>query len=660
MRKITVGCAALNQIPFDWKDNVQHCLDAITEAKRLGVKLLCLPELCITGYGCEDQFFSESLIQTAFSYLQYIASFAEGISVCIGFPFTLNGVLYNGAALLSCKKIVGIVPKQYLAVSGVHYEARWFKPWKRGTVTVYTHNGESIPCGDLIFDFQGIKAGVEICEDAWLADRPGNSLSLRGADVILNPSASHFSFGKHETRKGFITDASRAFHVVYCYANLLGCESGRTIYDGDALIASEGRIIASNERFSFNNFSLVTATVDCDRNRNNKKRVMQVEKIAFEGNGTIHVDTTLLTHSFSLTPSIEQKNTYEVKSKFYEFTAAVTLGLFDYLRKSKMKGYVVSLSGGADSSAVSVLVYYTVLRAQKALGKEGFLKKLSLEDAFSSVETAERCMEELLCCIYQKTENNSKETEVSAKELVKSISATFYSVSISEILKNYLSLISEATKNSLSWEKDGISLQNIQARVRSPGVWLIANIRNALLLTTGNRSETAVGYATMDGDTSGGFNPIGGVDKPFLLSWLKFIEKNSIDDLPPVPSLKWVNALKPSAELKPLSAHQTDEGDLMSYILLNRIERLAVCENRSPLEAWDILKKEESLLLSSEELKAAIIRFYTLLSQNQWKRERLAPAFQLDDYSLDPKSWYRFPILNGGFSEELEQLKNNQ
>ncbi len=178
---------------------------------------------------------------------------------------------------------------------------------------------------------------------------------------------------------------------------------------------------------------------------------------------------------------------------------------------------------------------------------------------------------------------------------------------------------------------------------------MLANINNALLLSTSNRSEGDVGYATMDGDTSGSISPIAAVDKYFILQWLSWAEKN-LDQ----PGLKLVNSLQPTAELRPLEKTQTDEKDLMPYSVIVEIEKLAIRDKRSPMDIFLILQDE--LEIAPEVLKEYIKKFFRLWSRNQWKRERLAPSFHLDEFNVDPKTWYRFPILSGGFAEELELL----
>jgi NAD+ synthase (glutamine-hydrolysing) len=189
--------------------------------------------------------------------------------------------------------------------------------------------------------------------------------------------------------------------------------------------------------------------------------------------------------------------------------------------------------------------------------------------------------------------------------------------------------------------------------VRSPGIWAMANATHTLLLATNNRSEASVGYASMDGDTSGGLAPLAGIGKHALKAWLKAMEET-------IPALHAVNIQQPTAELRPPEDKQTDEGDLMPYEILDAVERLAGRDQLSPGEVYRALRaKLEHAGFPDHVLGAWVIRFFELWSRSQWKRERLAPSFHLDDHNVDPRSWRRFPILSGGYEVELAELRSS-
>ena len=220
-------------------------------------------------------------------------------------------------------------------------------------------------------------------------------------------------------------------------------------------------------------------------------------------------------------------------------------------------------------------------------------------------------------------------------------------------------MIEKSIDRKLSWETDDIALQNIQARVRAPGVWLLANLKGALLVSTSNRSEAAVGYATMDGDTCGGLSPVAGIDKAFLREWLYWMEKTGPVGAEKYPFLSMVNVQAPTAELRPRKEKQTDEEDLMPYEILDEIERAAIRDKQDPSEIMELLRATYPNY-GDDQLRFWIERFFRLWCRNQWKRERYAPSFHVDDENLDPKTWCRFPILSGGFERELAVLRDSK
>ena len=610
-----IAGVTLNQTPMDWTGNVQNILTGIEKAKASNASLICFPELSICGYGCEDNFLSDWLWRNAFQkVVEHILPASKDISLVVGCPIFFEGLLYNTALYIKNGAIQYIIPKQNLANDGVHYEPRWFTAWKNGRQEKILIAGKEYPIGDYVIEDHGFKIGFEICEDAWRIDRPAKQLCERGVNLILNPSASHFALKKTKSRHQLVSNSSKQFNCLYLYVNLLGNEAGRMIYDGEILAAYEGEIIAQNELLSF------------------------------EPNQMVLVDSQELTQAIK----VEEPNSQQ------EFLDAGSLALYDYLRKSRSRGFVLSLSGGADSSSCAILVSNMVRKGIKTFGLERFLKNIHRTDLIDKVSASENAAKDvckhIFTTAYQGTQNSGEATLRSARELAEEVGATFHHWLIDEEVASYTSKIETALGRKLGWETDDIALQNIQARSRSPIIWMLANIENALLLTTSNRSEGSVGYTTMDGDTSGSIAPIAAIDKAFIREWLKWAE-NTLG----YQSLNYVNNLDPSAELRPSDQTQTDEKDLMPYPLLQAIEQEAIKLHRSPSEVYLTLKDS---FKDHASLKKHIQKFFQLWSRNQWKRERLAPSFHLDDYNVDPKTWCRFPILSSGFQEELKALEN--
>jgi len=669
---IMVGAASLNQTPLDWEQNLSHILQAIEKARKASVRVLCCPELCITGYGCEDRFLSASTCKIAFSILERIVPYTKDIAVAVGLPILFRDGLYNVACLIVNETILGFVPKQHLAGSGLHYEPRWFKAWPSNVCSEIVLNEKVYPFGDLVFDLGGIRIGFEICEDAWASSRTGVGLASRGVDLILNPSASHFAFGKSEVRKRFVREGARAFHAAYIYANLLGNEAGRIIYDGDTIIAAGEHLLALGPRFSFQDVVLSTALIDIQLLHIQRASVVSYPTVVHNMIGIVpfpfpFIDcesqqiAEIYNHDVDMRGVVgsnqESKTPWEGSDfiKEEEFSRVVALGLYDYLRKSKAQGFVLNLSGGADSTACACLIHLMVHLGCQELGLEAFVEKLSDIQGLKDIQSQRECLQKILYCLYQNTVNNSTATQNAAEEIAKTLNVPLAILPIDDLVSGYSQLIQPFIGRELSWEEDDIALQNIQSRVRGPSAWLLANLRKSILLSTSNRSEASVGYTTLDGDTTGGLCPLGGIDKVFILQWLKWMERKGGAGIPAIPSLKAVTLQAPTAELRPLTAFQNDEMDLMPYDKLDFIERYFVRDRRSPVEILPLLQyryPNEPL----EKLAKYIELFFTRWAQTQWKRERYAPSFHLDDESVDPKTWCRSPILSGGFELEIQAL----
>lgn len=654
MRLVRVAAAALNQTPLDWDGNAANIRRAIAEARAKDVRILCLPELCITGYGCEDAFFSHGVIRMAERVLAELLPETSGMLVSVGLPVVHAGALLNTSAVLIDGVVVGFIAKQHLAGDGIHYEPRWFKPWPQDAVSTVFIAGKAIPIGDLILEVDGLRIGFEICEDAWVANRPGIDHAKLGADIVLNPSASHFAFGKAVTRQRLVEESSRSLAVTYVYSNLLGNEAGRVIYDGHTLIATCGEIVACGPRLTYSPVTVTAATVDIDATR-----MRRVQSSSYSPNVT-RDESRMVSINGKLPAATSSQRADSVESwersahiKEEEFTRAVTLGLYDYARKSNSQGFVVSLSGGADSSAVACLCAMMVRLGCNQLGVEEFARGAGVAGLIP--QSPEEMIKAWLTTVYQSTRNSSQATRDAACKLAAAIGATHLELNVDDVCESYTHKTELVLSRELHWDSDDIVKQNIQARSRAPGVWMLANVKHALLLATSNRSEAAVGYATMDGDTCGGLSPIAGIDKAFLRKWLRWLETEGPMGLGAIPELRIVNTQRPTAELRPLAAGQTDEDDLMPYDLLDAIEDHAIGEKRSPEEVLEVVCVEFSQY-TRPQLTAWVRRFFELWSRNQWKRERYAPSFHLDDKNLDPKTWCRFPILSGGFRRELAEL----
>jgi NAD+ synthase (glutamine-hydrolysing) len=662
MNLLRIAGATLNQTPLDFDGNLDRMRAMLTTAKDRGVELLCLPELTITGYGCEDAFYSLTTAEMAENALRTLLPDTMGMTVVVGLPHYYYGAMYNCAAVLQDGVILGVNAKRVLPREGVHYEPRWFRPWPFGKVVTTTLVGQKVPFGDLRYRLGNIGMAVEICEEAW-GSVPASAAHADAVDLVVNPSASHFALGKHAKRENLVANSSRSMQVIYLYTNLVGCEAGRIIYDGGVLIAEGGEIVHRGPRFGFSDGTLTVRDVNPALARMAKLKVKPVRELGHElagqgleselGRGEVigKDPRSLVSDETRLAKGVAPKSTYVPRTEVQaltpeeEFLRAEMLGLFDYMRKSRSKGYVVSMSGGVDSATCAVLVAHTVASALAELGAPELGRRLGLGFDVAGM-TPHQLVGQILTCVYQKTAHSGPVTEGAAKAVSLAIGADFHVADVEPMVAAYTKASSDIVARTISWAHDDIALQNIQARVRAPLVWMIANLKQKILITTSNRSEAAVGYATMDGDTAGGLAPLSGIDKAFLRRWLHWAETSCRDGLGPIAALSLVNAQAPTAELRPQGAEQTDEADLMPYEVLERVERYFVRDRLGPHDIVASLTADFPDY-APETLRIWVQKFLRLWAVNQWKRERYAPGFHLDDLSLDPKTFCRYPILSG-------------
>jgi NAD+ synthase (glutamine-hydrolysing) len=399
------------------------------------------------------------------------------------------------------------------------------------------------------------------------------------------------------------------------------------IYDGHSVVAASGELLLENGGFSFSDHIINEVPLDLNRSRVHRSRFyshlhQEFSEAEMEAkNPIVRLDPPAgragtrdssaqsgigfqsgfappgqtggaKVSQHQSTPSHFPRSSHAgpvAPSKELQFLYAVSLGLFDYLRKSHSKGYVVSLSGGADSATCVVLVQRMLAYAVHELGAKAALDRLGRSDLWQSLQlndlpadTVAQISNRMLFTLYQATAQSGATTREAAGAVARATGSSHAEVQVQDLMDGYRERMQNILGRELDWATDDLALQNIQARVRSPMIWMLANTTGSLLITTSNRSEAAVGYSTMDGDTSGGLAPIAGVDKAFVQHWLRFMEQTGDPLLGPIPELSLVNAQAPTAELRPLEQKQTDENDLMPYALLDEIEKLAIRDRKPP------------------------------------------------------------------------------
>jgi len=668
-----VGVAALNQTVGDWSGNAERIRGVIAEARNRGVRLLCLPEMCVPGYGLGDRLLRHGTIERSWRVLTDLVPETNGLAVGVGLPIVLEGVLYNAMALIADGRLVGLTAKENLATGDVEYENRYFNPWPHGRVVDYRGpDGTTAPLGTQIFTLEGLgTVAIEICEDAWHGLRPGTFYSLAGAEILMNPSASWFFLGKHRRRRRLVRQISLEDHCVYMYASLMGCDATRLIYDGSLLVAVDGRIEAEGRRFVFErDWELLDTVVDLSAVRH-----IRMEEGSWRGlhdrqmNGAlgqtpravtvpgrfgtdrqapppppyyvpiepVHPDPSL---RYLETQVLGGRAITEADLNHLELELSLCLALRDYLRKPGVPSCCLAISGGRDSAMVALLVH----------------RMYRYQHPDLSIEEVRRLVAERFHCAYLATENSGERTRAAARAVAEELGATFYEGNIQAALEASEDAVARFTGETLSWENPDhdLTLQNIQARLRGTIIWTLANLKRALLLVTSNKSEAAVGYTTMDGDSSGGLAPLADVPKSLVGLYLAWAE--SFHGL---ESLRRINDQQATAELRPPDRDQTDEADLMPFAVLDQLMYAFVQLGDEPTamfqRLWPAMKDEYQG--DAAAFAEHIRKFVRMFCLAQWKRERFAISFRVTAFDLDPKTGFRFPPVQAPFTEELEELE---
>ncbi len=668
-----LAVASLNQTVGDWSGNERRILEVIEEAKNRGVKLLCLPEMCVSGYSLGDRLLRAGTMERSWDRLVSIAEQTSGIAVGVGLPIVFEGVIYNAMALVADGGISGLAAKENLATGDVEYENRYFNPWPHGRVVEYRGpDGTTVSLGTQLFELPGLGVvAFEICEDAWRGIRPGSTYALAGAEILMNPSASWFYIGKQQKRRRLVQQISMEDHCAYLYASLLGCDATRVIFDGSLFIAVDGQVTAEGRRFLFDrDWELVDRVVDLGairqiRMEEGSWRAQLSRQLGGEfgkSPPTVRVEGRFETNREAppplpyylpgapehLDPSLQYLEETVLKNRaitdrdlnHLELELALSLALRDYVAKTGIRSCCLALSGGRDSAMVALLVYRMYRYSYPEL---------------SDAEIRDRVRVGFTCA-YLGTENSGEATRSAAEAVAHEIGAQYLEGSVQSALDQAHETVGRLVGSQLSWDNPDhdLTLQNIQARLRGTLIWTIANLNRSLLLVTSNKSEAAVGYTTMDGDSSGGLAPIADVPKSLVKLYLAWAT-----EFHNLGGFERINAMEATAELRPQDRAQTDEADLMPFEVLDQIMYAFVQLGLEPVAIFKRLWPAFQSRYDSDyaAFGSHIRKFVRLFCFAQWKRERTAISFRVTAFDLDPKTGFRFPPVQNPFTDELNELE---
>jgi len=521
MRRLRIAMAQINTTVGDFDGNVKKILGAVDTARTLKADIVTLPELAICGYPPEDLLFKPQFIQANLQSLKKIVEASAGITVVVGFVDS-DGDIYNAAAVISDRQLIGTYHKIYLPNYGVFDENRYFRA------------GNECP----VYIVNGVGIGINICEDIWYEAGPATVQAYAGAEVIINISASPYHTGKGESREKMIATRASDTVSIFAYNNLIGGQD-ELVFDGHSLVFDElGNLITRGKQFEED---FVVADLDIEsvfRARLHdprwRKESPVLEKTAWHQTKTLVSQTP----SSSAKPPLNS-SPVPILDSVAEVYRALVLGTRDYIHKNGFKKVVIGLSGGVDSALVATI-------AVDALGKENVIG-ISMPSRFSSTGSV-----------------------TDTKALVKNLGIKLQTISIEKPFQAYLDTLTE----SFAGTKPDSAEENLQARVRGNLLMALSNKFGWLVLTTGNKSEMATGYTTLYGDMAGGFAVIKDVPKTLVYKLVKYRNEQAGFDLIPAAIIE----KPPSAELRP---DQKDVDSLPPYEVLDPILTAYVEEDKS-------------------------------------------------------------------------------
>ena len=664
MKLTTLSTCNLTQWALDFEGNLERIIESIQIAKGSGARYRLGPELEIPGYGCEDHFLEGDTFLHSWECLAEIlkGDLTTDILCDIGMAVMHKNVRYNCRIFALNGKILLIRPKLILAADGNYRETRWFAAWQHPRQVEAYHlprmlreitGQETVPFGDAAIATRDTALAAETCEELFAPNSPHIYLGLDGIEIIVNGSGSHHELRKLNTRVDLIRNATSKSGGVYLYANQQGCDGGRLYFDGCAMIAVNGEIVAQGSQFSLNEVEVVTATVNLEDVRSKRGAVISRMVQASQSDlvPRISADFELTVEDFADSPSSPIDVAYHTPEE--EIAYGPACWLWDYLRRSGVTGYFLPISGGADSSSVATIVgsmCQMVAQAAQA-GNQQVIRDArrivgeSQDSAYLPTDPREFANRIFYTC-YMATQNSSKATRDRAKQLTDQIGSYHLNVNIDSVVAALYSLFVGITGKTPKFRVEGgtaeenNALQNIQARIRMTLAYLMAQLlpwtrgRGGALLVLGsaNVDESLRGYVTKYDCSSADLNPIGGISKTDLRRFLRW----AADHLGYDALIEVVEA-PPTAELEPITETYTqeDEADMgMTYDELSRFGRLRKIDRCGPVSMFEKLVHEWNHL-PPQEVAEKVKRFFYYYSVNRHKMTTLTPSYHAESYSPD-------------------------
>ena len=586
---LRIAMVQMNPVVGDLQGNLRKITGWIAEARKAKAHVVAFPELALTGYPPEDLLLKPRFREDVQRAVEALARHCGDLAAVVGYVSHGRSVpagreaksavvssgsqaIYNAAAVLAGRKLVTTYGKRFLPNYGVFDESRYFRPGDRISVVTL---GE-------------VTLGINICEDIWVPEGPTRAQALAGAEVILNINASPFHLGKSRVREQMLVTRARENGVIVSYTNMVGGQD-ELVFDGNSLLVDhQGEVIARGKAFEED---LVLADLDVAavaRARMGSRTRRWREGSALAGIERVVVPQRIRSCPLSrLVPALASS-----LAPMEEVYQALVLGVRDYVVKNGFKRAVIGLSGGIDSALTAVI-------AVDALGAKNVLG------------------------VFMPSPFTSKESGEDVADLVRRLGIEYRRIPITSLFRSYL----RGLRSSFRGKPSDSTEENLQARIRGNLLMALSNKFGYLVLTTGNKSELSVGYATLYGDMAGGFAVIKDVPKTMVFELANL--RNAQGDPSPIPKRIFERA--PTAELRP---NQKDEDSLPPYAILDPILKAYVEEDRA---AEDIVR------LGFD--RKTVDRVIAMVDGSEYKRRQAPIGIKITHRAFGKDR--RMPITNG-------------
>lgn len=641
---IKVAAAIPSVKVADCSYNVQQIESLIAMAEGKGVEVIVFPELCITGYTCQDLFKQTLLLEQAETSVLMLLDFTRKLDIIsiVGVPVVVGDLLLNCAAVIQKGDLLGLVPKTYLPNYSEFYEKRWFASSQDLQPSEIRFAGNKIvvtPQPTLFRTCDGAMFGVEICEDVWAPVPPSCNLALSGADIIFNLSASDELIGKHDYLKGLLAQQSARMISGYVYSSCgFGESTQDVVYGGNAIAYENGQLLAESERFALDS-QLIITQIDVEKIRN-ERRTNSTYINAQRGHDSRIVNAhTVMPRDFELIRDVDPHpfipKTDDMEKSCDEIFSIQVAGLAKRLVHTGCKTVVVGISGGLDSTLALLVCVRTFDKLQ--LSRKGIVGV-----TMPGFGTTDR------------TYNN-------AVNLMKSLGITLREISIADAVKQHFNDIGHDIN------VHDVTYENSQARERTQILMDLSNQLGALVIGTGDLSELALGWATYNGDHMSMYGVNAGVPKTLIKYLVKFVAMSEDSDETRSILLDIIDT-PISPELIPAdeagNITQKTEDLVGPYELHDFFLYHIIRFGYRPSKIFMLARKAfdgsnpEALFYDDETIKKWLTIFLRRFFNQQFKRSCLPDGPKVGSVSLSPRGDWRMPsdASSALWLKECEQI----